>query len=77
MDKINVVILDMVMPRMNGADCFYQIRKLNPTAKVLMASGFSGNAVVATLKRDGLLGFLNKPYRSIDIARILKEVIDL
>jgi len=77
MDKINVVILDMVMPKMNGADCFYQIRKLNPTAKVLMASGFSGNAVVATLKRDGLLGFLNKPYRSIDIARILKEVIDL
>jgi len=74
-DRINAVILDMIMPRMNGADCFYQIKKINPAAKVLMASGFSGSAIVATLKRDGLLGFLNKPYRSVELGRILREIL--
>ena len=75
MDKIDVVILDMVMPKMNGADCFYQIRKLNPEAKIFMASGFSGNAVIGTLKQDGLVGFINKPYSSIQIGQILREVL--
>lgn len=74
-EKIDLVILDMVMPKMNGEQTFRAIRELDPDAKVIMASGFTEETEVLRLKKDGLLSFIKKPYRRIDLNRILTDLI--
>ncbi len=73
--QIDLVILDMAMPRMNGADCFRAIRRLNPRAKVLMSSGFAVDNEIADLGQEGLLGFIKKPYQRADFSRILADML--
>ena len=74
-EHIDLVLLDMIMPKMNGEDTFRALRKLDPSAKVIMASGFTKEAGIIELKKQGLLGFMKKPYRRIDINRILTKIL--
>lgn len=74
-DKIALVILDIVMPKMNGRDAFYALKEINPAVKVLISSGFAQDTSVDKLIEDGVLGFMNKPYRKRELARILAETL--
>jgi CheY-like chemotaxis protein len=73
--KINVVILDVVMPRMNGEDAFREIRKINPAAKVIISSGFTQDTMIKQLDKEGLNAFIKKPYRKAKLAQTLAEVL--
>lgn len=73
--EIDLVILDMVMPRMNGRDAFKKIIAINPEAKIIIASGFSREARVNNLFEDGLKAFIKKPYRQAEISGLLQEII--
>ena len=75
-EKIAVVILDMVMPRMNGSDAFKLIIELNPKAKVILSSGFSRETGITGLFAKGLKAFVKKPYRQSEIAEILADIIE-
>ena len=75
MQRINVVLLDMVMPEMNGAACFREIRKLNPRARVIVSSGFARDADITQLLAEGLSGFIQKPYRRVELSRELGRVL--
>lgn len=74
---IRLVILDMIMPVMNGRDCFYHLKKINPHVKVLLASGFSREEELSDLKRNGLDGFIMKPFRIYDLSRAIAEILRL
>ena len=74
-DKISLVILDIVMPRMNGEDCFHKIREINPEAKVIMASGFTQQTLIEPLLRKGLAGFIKKPYHHNELARTIRTAL--
>lgn len=74
-EKIDLVLLDMVMPIMNGSQCFYHLKEIQPDVKVLMVSGFPEGANITTLERDGLAGFFTKPYRGVALSHILSEFI--
>jgi PAS domain S-box-containing protein len=71
---IQMVILDMVMPEMNGVKTFDQLKKLNPDLKVLLASGYSINRDVTELLDRGCRGFIQKPF---DIWQLSKKVNDI
>jgi DNA-binding NtrC family response regulator len=60
--EIDLVILDMVMPEMNGHDTFREMKKINPGIKALLATGFSMNSEVQAILDDGVLGFIQKPF---------------
>ncbi len=62
-DKVGLIILDLTMPGMSGLDTFKALRHLNPTAKIILSSGFTEGEVLQ--KMDGIRpnGFLQKPYR--------------
>ncbi len=60
---IDVVVLDMVMPNMGGAETFYALQKINPDIKVIVTSGFSINRNVQGLIDTGAEGFVQKPFR--------------
>ncbi len=67
---IDLVILDLTMPRMTGTEVLTRIRKINPHAKVILSSGYHrGEAYRAA-------AFLPKPYRADTLMRIVREVLD-
>jgi len=61
----DLVIIDMIMPGMNGREVYDTIRKFNQTVPVAFSSGFTYNQSIEDLLRCGdVLGFVQKPYRS-------------
>jgi signal transduction histidine kinase/CheY-like chemotaxis protein len=60
--EIAVVLLDMAMPVMGGAECFRRIREIEPRARVLLASGYAMEAEARACLASGALGFLEKPF---------------
>jgi signal transduction histidine kinase/CheY-like chemotaxis protein len=61
-EKISIVILDLIMPVMDGRKAFEEIRRIDPGARVVISTGFSGNEDVDRLKEMGASAILTKPY---------------
>lgn len=75
-DQIELVLLDMIMPKAGGHQTFYKIRAIDPEAKILLSSGFVSEAEVHDLLQQGACGFLPKPHRLPAVARAIREVLD-
>jgi len=60
---IDLVILDYLLPRRDGFQVLEQLRQFDPQAKVIMASGFFGQAEIDQLQAAGASGWIEKPYR--------------
>jgi len=73
-DEINLVILDMIMPVMGGHEAFTQLRQIDPSIPVLIASGFAKEEDMAKLKEQGANGFLNKPFNKAKLMEMLQIV---
>ncbi len=74
-DGIDLVILDMVMPKLGGREVYLALRQINPQVRTLLASGYSINGEAQTILDMGVLGFLQKPFRRVEMARKLAEVL--
>ncbi|MGE4518009.1 MAG: response regulator [Desulfobacteraceae bacterium] len=70
-EKYDIVILDMVMPLMDGKETFFEIKKINPLAKIIVSSGFSKESEIKILNKNGLCGFIKKPFSRSVLSRIL------
>lgn len=75
-DQIDLVLLDMIMPKAGGHQTFYKIRAIDPEAKILLLSGFVSEAEVHDLLQQGACGFLPKPHRLPAVARAIRDVLD-
>jgi len=73
-DRIEVIILDMIMPEMGGFEAFNKIRQINPEAKFVLSSGYSISEEVVHLLSIGGVEFLQKPYRPDEILRKIINV---
>ncbi|MFT5702503.1 MAG: PAS domain S-box-containing protein [Desulforhopalus sp.] len=71
---IDLVILDMVMPVMNGREAFQEILTINPEAKVIMVSGFARNVDMANMVGKGLAGFIMKPFNRVELSKLIFEI---
>lgn len=74
--QIDLVILDMIMPEMDGRECFSAMKKINPFVKVILSSGFSSEDDLACMKKNGLCGFIRKPYRSTALSNSVYEALN-
>jgi CheY-like chemotaxis protein len=74
-DTIDLVILDMVMPVLGGRQAFARLRELDPEVKVLLASGFTKVEDLDALMREGLAGFIHKPFRSVELSRVIARLL--
>lgn len=74
-NSIELVILDLGMPGMGGDKCVREIIGLDPTAKVIIASGYSDEQVKKTLAA-GASGFIGKPYQLDDLCKKVRAVLD-
>ena len=73
--KIDLVILDMVMPVMNGRDCFKELLKLDPEVTAVLSSGFTREEDLKDMLDAGLKGFIRKPYSKAGLSRIVSEAL--
>ena len=67
-EAVDLVILDMVMPEMNGRDCFEALRERRADLPILLTSGLTGREDVLDLIVRGPTTFLAKPYRSAEFS---------
>ena len=74
--EIGVVLTDMGLPRMSGQDLFARIRELDPAAPIVLASGYLEPSLRSHLSSAGAKAFIQKPYQTRDILRIIREVLD-
>ncbi len=76
-DTINLVILDMIMPEMNGLETFVELKKIDPDIKVLLSTGYSIDAKAQEMLKNGCKGYILKPYSVIDFSHKLREILEL
>ncbi len=74
--EIDLVILDVMMPGIGGKETYRQLRAINPQIKVLLSSGYSTNGEVGEILKQGVSGFVQKPYREEELAAKVREVLD-
>lgn len=72
---IDVVILDMVMPDMDGYETFKRLKQISGDIRAILASGYSLDGVAHSMMEAGLLGYLQKPYTRESIASKISEVL--
>lgn len=73
--EVSLVIVDLLMPGMGGAETCEKLRALDPTVPILLSSGFSQEGTIEKLLREGPGGFLPKPYTMADLTRAVAHVL--
>ncbi len=75
LEPVDLVLLDMTMPRMGGAEAFRRIRTLAPATRVLLTSGYTQRESLESLVDLPPDGFLQKPFRIRELAGKVREVL--
>ncbi|MBN1626025.1 MAG: PAS domain S-box protein, partial [Deltaproteobacteria bacterium] len=74
--RIDLVILDLIMPGIGGSKCMEEILKINPSAKVVIASGYYLNDGKGTTSKTGAKGFIKKPYILESMLNEIRKVLE-
>ncbi len=74
--EIDLVILDMIMPGMDGGKTFDHIRELFPDIPVILSSGYAVNDQAKDIMDKGCNGFLQKPFDISHLSHKIREVLD-
>jgi two-component system, cell cycle sensor histidine kinase and response regulator CckA len=74
--SIDLVLLDMIMPRMGGLACFRELRMVNPRVRVLVSSGFTQEDEIAELQNAGIMGYIQKPYRTTTLSQAVARALN-
>jgi nitrogen-specific signal transduction histidine kinase len=74
--KINMVILDMIMPGIDGKNTFERLIEIDPAVKVIIVSGYSVDGRVQAVLDKGARSFLQKPFRNADLLRMTADVLN-
>jgi CheY-like chemotaxis protein len=75
-EAIRVVLLDNKMPEMDGFEVLEELRRLDPSAQVILMSGYQEKDVLSGVENPGISGFLQKPFRPDDLLRKVREALE-
>lgn len=75
-DKIDLVVFDVIMPKMNGREVFEEIRKVRPTMRVLFTSGYTGDILNGSGKIGAEFDFVAKPLPPEEFMDKVREILD-
>jgi PAS domain S-box-containing protein len=74
-DKIDLVIMDLIMPGMGGGETFDRLKEIDPDAKVLLSSGYSINGQASEILERGCDGFIQKPFNINQLSDKIQGII--
>jgi DNA-binding response OmpR family regulator len=73
--EIDAVLLDFLLPPTLGDLVFDELQRVNPGVRVVLLTGFE-ESVADKLREKGLQGYLRKPFRLVELAQKIRDVID-
>ena len=74
--ELDLVILDMVMPDMDGGQTFDRVRKIQPDMPVMLSSGYAIDGRAAEIISRGCNGFIQKPFNMSELSQLCRKIID-
>ena len=74
-DKIDLVVLDMIMPDIGGGETYDTLKKIDSEVKVLLASGYSLSGQASEILDRGCNGFIQKPFNMRTLSQKIREVL--
>jgi CheY-like chemotaxis protein len=75
-NEIDVVILDMIMPDLDGGRTFDTLKEIDPDVKVILSSGYGLNREAEGIMQRGCKAFIQKPFNVHALSKVVREVID-
>jgi two-component system cell cycle sensor histidine kinase/response regulator CckA len=73
---IQLVVLDMTMPLLSGRETFEEILRLKKNMQVILSSGYSEEEAISRFEGNGLAGFLQKPYKPLQLIEKVNQVME-
>lgn len=74
-DRINLLILDLIMPDLSGEIVYDRIKALRPDVRVILSSGYSIEGQAESILKRGCDGFIQKPYNLNKLALKIKQIL--
>ncbi len=75
-EKFDVVLLDLTVPGgMGGKEAIHHLRNLDPDLRAVVTSGYSDDPIMSNFERYGFQGILVKPYKILDLAKLLESML--
>ena len=74
-DRINLLILDLIMPDLSGEIVYDRIKALRPDVRVILSSGYSIEGQAESILKRGCDGFIQKPYNLNQLAQKIKQIL--
>nr|HPM78773.1 response regulator [bacterium] len=75
-DAIDLIILDITMPKMSGLEVLQRIQTMAPGFPVLMSSGYVEQGQIEQMLEMGARGFIGKPYSIMEMTRTVRQTLD-
>jgi CheY-like chemotaxis protein len=76
-DSIDLVILDMIMPEMDGGMTFDRLHAIMPNIAVLLSSGYSINGQAINIMQKGCKGFIQKPFTLSELSQKIRRTLEI
>jgi two-component system, cell cycle sensor histidine kinase and response regulator CckA len=75
-EKVDLVILDLIMPGMGGGETFDRLKSINPEVKVIVASGANLSGQAKLIIARGCNGFIQKPFKMQELSKKIRKILD-
>jgi DNA-binding response OmpR family regulator len=73
--RIDMVILDMILPDMGGGDTYDRLKEINPETKVLLTSGYDKDYQGGDIMERGCDGFIQKPFNMNELLEKIRGIL--
>jgi two-component system cell cycle sensor histidine kinase/response regulator CckA len=73
--EVRLVILDVTMPKMNGGECYRQLKAIDPKVRVLLSTGHAVQGTAHDLLQAGMVGLVQKPYIAPQLAEAVADAL--
>jgi CheY-like chemotaxis protein len=73
-NKVAFVILDMLMPGINGFEIYQRLKKIQPKVKIILTSGYTGDQSEERSKSIGFDGFIQKPFNLKQLSKKIENI---
>jgi len=75
-DQISLIVLDLIMPKMDGKQAFLEIKEIKADAKILISTGYTVDDKIEGFLNQGCHGFIQKPFSLNEFARAVRKILD-